>query len=114
MQSNKLSDNVEGNPDRVDPFYQQVQEFISRVVQKRPDYWIGLKRDKTAQWSWVNGDNYHSTPHFWDENEPAHWDIESCAHLKGSDTVHRKLMHDADCRSERYHICERKLEKGMW
>ncbi len=23
MQSNKLSDDVEGNPDRVDPFYQQ-------------------------------------------------------------------------------------------
>ncbi|XP_042618990.1 early activation antigen CD69-like isoform X2 [Cyprinus carpio] len=89
-------------------------EFISRVVQKSPDYWIGLKRDKMGQWSWVNGDNYHSTPHFWDENKPAHWDTESCIYLKGSDTVHRKLMHDADCHSERYHICEQKLEKGTW
>ncbi|XP_026115139.1 C-type lectin domain family 7 member A-like [Carassius auratus] len=88
--------------------------FISRVVQKSPDYWIGLKRDTMGQWSWVNRDNYHSNPHFWDENKPAHWDIESCVYLKGSDTVHRKLMHDADCHSERYHICEQKLETGMW
>lgn len=50
---------------------------------------------------------------FWDENQPAHWGMESCVHLKGSDTVHRKLMHDADCHSQLYHICERKLEKGM-
>ncbi|KAL1269580.1 hypothetical protein QQF64_031869 [Cirrhinus molitorella] len=89
-------------------------EFISRVVQKRTDYWIGLKRNKMGQWFWVNGDNYNLTPHFWDENQPAYWDMESCVHFKGSDTARQKLMHDADCHSERYHICERKIEKGMW
>ncbi|KAK7135567.1 hypothetical protein R3I94_014291 [Phoxinus phoxinus] len=89
-------------------------EFISRIVQKQTDYWIGLKRDKLGKWSWVNGDDYHSAAHFWDENQPAHGGMESCVHLKGTDTVRRKLLHDADCYSERYFICERKLEKGMW
>ncbi|XP_039519386.1 early activation antigen CD69 [Pimephales promelas] len=81
-------------------------EFISRTVQKQPDYWIGLKRDKSGKWSWANGDDYHSAPHFWDENQPAHGGLESCVHLKGTETVRRKLLHDADCYSERYFICE--------
>lgn len=51
---------------------------------------------------------------FWDENQPSHGGMESCVHLKGTDSVRRKLLHDADCHSEHYHICERKLEKGMW
>lgn len=51
---------------------------------------------------------------FWDENQPSHRGMESCVHLKGTDSVRRKLLHDADCHSEHYHICERKLEKGMW
>ncbi|XP_048067217.1 early activation antigen CD69 [Megalobrama amblycephala] len=89
-------------------------EFISRVVQKQTDYWIGLKRDKMGKWSWVNGDDYHSAPYFWDENQPSHRGMESCVHLKGTDSVRRKPLHDADCHSEHYHICERKLEKGMW
>jgi len=43
---------------------------------------------------------------FWDENQPAHGGLESCVHLKGTETVRRKLLHDADCYSERYFICE--------
>ncbi|XP_056319272.1 C-type lectin domain family 4 member E [Danio aesculapii] len=84
-------------------------EFISRVVQKWTDYWIGLKRDKMGKWSWVNGDDYHSNLHFWDENQPAHAGMESCVYLKGTDTVHRKLFHDSDCSSQRFHICEHQL-----
>ncbi|XP_051950528.1 C-type lectin domain family 4 member D [Xyrauchen texanus] len=88
-------------------------DFISRVVQKSTDYWIGLKRDKMGMWTWVNGDDYHSTSHFWDKDQPVHGGVESCVHLRGTDTVRQNLWHDADCNSELYRICERKLEKGV-
>nr|XP_055024243.1 early activation antigen CD69 [Misgurnus anguillicaudatus]XP_055024244.1 early activation antigen CD69 [Misgurnus anguillicaudatus] len=86
-------------------------EYILKVVKKTTDYWIGLKRDGTGKWSWVNGDGYHLTPNFWDNGQPGRGDVESCIHLNGIETARLKLLHYADCNSKLYYICERKLRK---
>ncbi|KAI7797784.1 putative C-type lectin domain family 4 member E-like, partial [Triplophysa rosa] len=85
-------------------------EFISSVVQMSTDYWIGFKRDKMVEKTWVNGDDNHSTSHFWNEDPD---DEESCVYLEGTDTVHSKQLHDPDCKNKLYYICEHQLKKSV-
>ncbi|TRY65612.1 hypothetical protein DNTS_015215 [Danionella cerebrum] len=37
-------------------------KFVLKIVHKRFDYWIGLKKDNNNKWSWVDGYNYQPTP----------------------------------------------------
>ncbi|XP_018604949.1 asialoglycoprotein receptor-like 1 isoform X1 [Scleropages formosus] len=82
------------------------QKYINSV--QRPDnYWIGLiERENEGEWSWVDGTDFSSTPHFWAENQPDEWrlaaDGEDCGEI-----IPRGLWNDAQCSLHHNFICEK-------
>ncbi|XP_031156665.1 asialoglycoprotein receptor-like 1 isoform X2 [Sander lucioperca] len=88
-------------------------DYISKVVEIRYNYWIGLvERAHEGHWSWVDGTDFNSTPTFWDEGQPDDWDYrengEDCGQIHSSVTRKRKMWNDADCNLSYPYICETK------
>ncbi|KAM9475920.1 hepatic lectin-like isoform 1-T4 [Clarias gariepinus] len=91
-------------------------EFVSKFIEERLNYWIGLvERGGEGDWSWVDGTDFKSSEHFWDEGQPDDWDFrvngEDCGqihsvHNPRALTTHR-LWNDADCTLRYHYICER-------
>ncbi|KAI1900726.1 hypothetical protein AGOR_G00052860 [Albula goreensis] len=87
------------------------QDFISDVLI-RASYWIGLvERGEEGHWSWVDGTDFLSTPHFWDVGQPDEWHAvihgEDCGQLQlNIQNVHR--WNDADCTLRHLYVCELK------
>ncbi|KAK3540475.1 hypothetical protein QTP70_031801 [Hemibagrus guttatus] len=92
----------------------QEMEYISQVVEEHLNYWIGLvEREGEGTWSWVDGTDFESTEHFWDEGQPDDWarrvNGEDCGqiHVKQSFLVTHRLWNDADCTIIYKYVCER-------
>ncbi|KAJ8414766.1 hypothetical protein AAFF_G00022890 [Aldrovandia affinis] len=88
------------------------QDFISDVMI-RSSYWIGLlERGEEGHWSWVDGTDFLTTPHFWDVGQPDEWEVplygEDCGqlHLNAQHGVTR--WNDADCSLKHPYVCELK------
>ncbi|XP_072289348.1 LOW QUALITY PROTEIN: asialoglycoprotein receptor-like 1 [Eucyclogobius newberryi] len=85
-------------------------DYISKVVNLRESYWIGLVERQNGHWSWVDGSDYNSKQTFWDEGQPDDWDYtekgENCGQLHASTRRKRKLWNDADCSLTYRYICE--------
>ncbi|XP_061117664.1 CD209 antigen-like protein C [Conger conger] len=84
-------------------------DFIEGVMFDT-NYWIGLvERAEEGHWSWVDGTNFLTTPHFWDVGQPDEWDYpangEDCGELRIN---LRPRWNDADCSLRVRYICELK------
>uniref|UniRef100_A0A673HIU1 Asialoglycoprotein receptor-like 1 n=1 Tax=Sinocyclocheilus rhinocerous TaxID=307959 RepID=A0A673HIU1_9TELE len=64
-------------------------------------YWIGLVEKEEGQWTWVDGTDYSTTEHHWDEGQPDDWDVR----VNGEDCG---LWNDADCMLSYPYFCEGK------
>ncbi|MCI4381359.1 hypothetical protein PGIGA_G00250570 [Pangasianodon gigas] len=91
-------------------------EYVSQLAEEHLNYWIGLvEREGEGNWSWVDGTDFKSTEHFWDDGQPDDWDRrvngEDCGQIhakhKPSDIVTHRLWNDADCTLSYKYICER-------
>ncbi|XP_035292358.1 hepatic lectin-like isoform X1 [Anguilla anguilla] len=87
------------------------QDFIGNVVQQT-SYWIGLvEKGEEGHWSWVDGTDFLTTPHFWDVGQPDDWEVplngEDCGQLHI--TSYGDLRwNDADCSQRCRYVCEQK------
>ncbi|XP_016373223.1 C-type lectin domain family 10 member A-like isoform X2 [Sinocyclocheilus rhinocerous] len=87
--------------------------FLSSFVKLSESYWIGLVEKEEGQWTWVDGTDYSTTEHHWDEGQPDDWDVrvngEDCGQLHARVTVdRRRLWNDADCMLSYPYFCEGK------
>ncbi|KAB5567933.1 hypothetical protein PHYPO_G00238520 [Pangasianodon hypophthalmus] len=91
-------------------------EYISQLADERLNYWIGLvEREGEGNWSWVDGTDFKSTEHFWDDGQPDDWarrvNGEDCGQIhakyRPSDILTHRLWNDADCTLSYKYICER-------
>ncbi|XP_038869157.1 C-type lectin domain family 4 member E-like isoform X2 [Salvelinus namaycush] len=88
-------------------------DYISQVIDAGERYWVGLvERTQEGHWTWVDGTDYKSTPHFWDKGQPDNWQVgvsgEDCGQLHDGPHRRRKLWNDADCNLTYNYICEAK------
>ncbi|XP_026877817.1 hepatic lectin-like isoform X2 [Electrophorus electricus] len=86
-------------------------DYISQLVGLNENYWIGLvEKEDEGDWSWVDGTDFKSTEHFWDERQPDDWDVrvdgEDCGQLHAKHTLKRNMWNDADCTLSYKYICE--------
>ncbi|XP_033973904.1 C-type lectin domain family 4 member E-like isoform X2 [Trematomus bernacchii] len=89
-------------------------DYISKVVEIRYNYWIGLvERESEGHWSWVDGTDINSTPTFWDKGQPDDWDFREngvdCGQIHASVRRKRKMWNDADCSLTYQYICESRV-----
>ncbi|XP_062855486.1 hepatic lectin-like [Trichomycterus rosablanca] len=93
---------------------QEELEFVSQLLEWQTSYWIGLvERDEEGNWSWVDGTDFKSTEHFWDEEQPDDWDVrvngEDCGQIHAQqvpDISSLRRWNDADCTMFYKFICE--------
>ncbi|GAA6083301.1 hepatic lectin-like [Tachysurus ichikawai] len=93
---------------------QEEMVYISQVVEEHQSYWIGLiEKEGEGKWSWVDGTDFESTEHFWDNGQPDDWhqrmNGEDCGQIHQHNifvTTHR-LWNDADCTLSYRYVCER-------
>ncbi|XP_071012458.1 C-type lectin domain family 4 member E-like isoform X1 [Oncorhynchus clarkii lewisi] len=88
-------------------------DYISQMIDAGKRYWVGLvERAQEGHWTWVDGTDYKSTPHFWDKGQPDDWQVgvigEDCGQLHDGPHRRRKLWNDADCSLMYNYICEAK------
>ncbi|XP_074526267.1 C-type lectin domain family 4 member E-like [Halichoeres trimaculatus] len=87
-------------------------DYISRVIEIKYNFWIGLVEREEDHWTWVDGTFFNANTAFWDEGQPDNWDFrengEDCGQLHGSTIRKRKLWNDADCSLPYRYICERR------
>ncbi|XP_021461417.2 asialoglycoprotein receptor-like 1 isoform X6 [Oncorhynchus mykiss] len=88
-------------------------DYISQMIDAGKRYWVGLvERAQEGHWTWVDGTDYKSTPHFWDKGQPDDWQVgvigEDCGQLHDGPHRQRKLWNDADCSLMYNYICEAK------
>ncbi|KAL4660372.1 hepatic lectin-like [Arapaima gigas] len=74
------------------------------------DLWIGLvERGEEGNWTWVDGTNFNTTPHFWEKDQPDNWheveNGEDCGQLH-----HGMYWNDADCSAPFSYICEKEAD----
>ncbi|KAK5910036.1 hypothetical protein CesoFtcFv8_003911 [Champsocephalus esox] len=89
-------------------------DYISKVVEIRYNYWIGLvERENEGHWSWVDGTDINATPTFWEKGQPGDWDFREngvdCGQIHASVRRKRKMWNDADCSLTYQYICESRV-----
>ncbi|KAL4609603.1 hepatic lectin-like isoform X1 [Arapaima gigas] len=90
------------------------QNYVNSI-RKDGNHWIGLvEKENEGVWSWVDGTDFSSTPHFWALGQPDEWrlapDGEDCGELNP-----RGFWNDADCSLYHRFICEKEDDlQQMW
>uniref|UniRef100_A0AAY4DDI8 C-type lectin domain-containing protein n=1 Tax=Denticeps clupeoides TaxID=299321 RepID=A0AAY4DDI8_9TELE len=97
------------------PNSEEEMNFVSKVVRLRFGYWMGLvEREAEGNWTFVDGTDYNSVPHFWDPGQPDDWDVkvngEDCGQLHPIFTRRRMGWNDADCTLSFLYVCEHELK----
>ncbi|KAJ8379446.1 hypothetical protein SKAU_G00002240 [Synaphobranchus kaupii] len=87
------------------------QDFIADVIHSQ-SYWIGLvELAEEGHWSWVDGTDFLTTPHFWHVGQPDEWNVpvngEDCGHIKRNMNDLAR-WNDADCSLNHLFVCEQK------
>ncbi|XP_069038659.1 CD209 antigen-like protein E isoform X2 [Lepisosteus oculatus] len=79
---------------------EKVQDFVTK--KGTLFYWIGLQRDSSGTWAWINGDKL--TVGYWVTPETPGASRESCVALKGRDD-NRHNWNTANCEFNAFRVC---------
>uniref|UniRef100_H3BEN7 C-type lectin domain-containing protein n=1 Tax=Latimeria chalumnae TaxID=7897 RepID=H3BEN7_LATCH len=85
------------------------QQYFSSILEPY-HYWIGLSdTEEEMEWKWVDGTDYRTTPHFWDDGQPDNWNW-GADHTEDCGSFHRYSYgrwNDDRCTTPYRFICEK-------